>query len=144
MKKFLFFFILLLISCTVLAAEKTSLSDSKISGLLIGKWRIMLNDRDSKLDAVDEYLPDGKVIQKGKLTAAGKRININMESTWKVENGKLISSLVSIKPKGMLPIGLTTADTVISIDKVKFVFRDDKTGERQTYYRVSKESYKKK
>ena len=65
-------------------------------------------------------------------------MNIKMESTWKIENGKLISSLVSMEPEGMLPVGITTRDTVISIDKTKFVFRDDTTGERQTYYRVSK------
>ena len=59
-----------------------------------------------------------------------------MESKWKVEKGKLISTLVSIRPRGILPAGLTTTDTVISIDKVEFVFRDDKTGKRQTYYRM--------
>ena len=144
MKKYFSFFILVLISCSVFAAEKTSLPDSEISELLIGKWRIMLSDKNTKLDAVDDYMPDGKVFQKGKLTASGKRMNIEMESTWKVENGKLISSLVYVKPKGLLPIGLTTTDTVISINKTKFVFRDDKTGERQTYYRVAKKTDKKK
>ena len=140
MKKYFFFFILTLISCSVFAAEKTNLPDNEISKLLIGKWRILLSDKKTKLDSVDEYLPDGKVIQKGMLTASGKRMNIEMESTWKIEDGKLIYSLLSIKPKGMLPIGLTTADTVISIDKAKFVFRDDKTRERQTCFRVSKKS----
>ena len=91
MKKYFTFFILILISCNVFAAEKTNLSDSEISGLLIGKWRIMLNDNSMKLDAVDEYMPDGTVIQKGKLTATGQQINIKMDSTWKVENGKLKS-----------------------------------------------------
>ena len=138
MKKYFFVFILILISCTVFASEKTNLSDSEISKLLIGKWRIMLSDKKMKLDAVDEYLPDGKVIQKGKLTASGQKLNIEMEATWKVESGKLVSSLVSIKPKGLMPIGLTNTDTVISINKVKFIFRDGNTGELQTYYRVSK------
>ena len=117
MKKYFFVFILILISCTVFASEKTNLSDSEISKLLIGKWRIMLSD---------------------KKTASGQKLNIEMEATWKVESGKLVSSLVSIKPKGLMPIGLTNTDTVISINKVKFIFRDGNTGELQTYYRVGK------
>jgi hypothetical protein len=142
MKKYFFFFILILLSCNVFAAEKTGLSDSEISKLLTGKWRIMLSEDNMKLDAVDDYLPDGTVIQKGRLTAAGQTMNIEMKATWKIENGKLISTLVSIKPVGIMPVGLTTTDTVVSIDKVKFVFKDGETGERQTYYRISKKAGK--
>lgn len=138
MKTYFSIFILILISCSVFAAEKTNLSDSEISGLLIGKWLITLsnNNNNTKLVAVDEYLPNGKARQKGILTVSNQHMNIKMESTWKVENGELISSLVSITPKGMMPVGLTTTDTVISIDKEKFILRDGKTGELQTYYRV--------
>jgi hypothetical protein len=138
MKKFLSFFILILIHCTVFAAGKTNLSDDEISAMLVGKWRVMLSDENTKLDAVDNYLPDGRMIQEGKLTTSGQRMNIKMESTWKIKDGKLISTLVSISPKGLIPVGLTTTDTVISIDKVKFVFKDGQTGKRETYYRVTK------
>ncbi len=144
MKKLFLVFIVLLVSCSVFAAEKTNLPDTEISGLLIGKWRITLSNNNTKLVAVDEYLPDGKARQKGVLTVANRRMNIQMESTWKIENGKLISSLVSITPKGMMPVGLTTTDTVISIDKEKFVLRGEKTGELQTYYRVGKKADKRK
>lgn len=137
MKKFLFFFILILISCNVFASEKTSLPDSKISELIIGKWHLTLSDENMKLDTVDEYLPGGKMVQKGKLTVSGQDLDVALEATWKIENGKLISTLVSVEPEGMMPAGLTTTDTVVSIDKEKFVCSSDKTGEIQTYYRVS-------
>ena len=141
MKKYFYLFILILISCTVFAAEKTSMSDSEITERLIGKWHITLNEDNMKLDAVDEYLPDGKLIQKGTLEVSGQKLNIEMEATWKINKGKLISTLVSIEPKGMIPIGLTSTDTVVSIDKEKFVYSDDETGEVQTYYRISKWAY---
>ena len=128
--------ILVLLSCTVFAAQKRGLSDSEISGLLTGKWRVMLSEDNTKLDAVNEYRSDGTMVQEGRLTVSGKRMNIHIESTWKVEKGKLISTLVSIRPRGILQAGLTTTDTVISIDKTEYVFRDDKTGKRQTYYRI--------
>ncbi len=129
--------ILVLFSCTVFAAQKKrGLSDSEISGLLTSKWRVMLSEDNTKLDAVNEYRSDGTMVQEGRLTVSGKRMNIHIESTWKVEKGKLISTLVSISPRGILPAGLTTTDTVISIDKTEYVFRDDKTGKRQTYYRM--------
>ena len=60
---------------------------AEISGLLIGKWRILLSDKNTKPDAVDDYRPHGKVIRKGRLIASGKRMDIEMESTRKVENG---------------------------------------------------------
>ena len=137
MKKCISIFILILLFCTVSAAGKPRLSDREISRLLVGKWRVMMSEGDTKLDAVNVYRSDGRMIQNGKLKAGGKRINIIMESAWKVEKGKLISSLVFIRPKGLLPAGLKTEDTIISIDKVKFVFKDGKTGKRETYYRIS-------
>lgn len=140
MKKYLSFFILTMIlsSCATHTVIRINLSDNEISELVIGKWNINITDEDKKLIAVDEYLPDGRVIQKGTLSFAGMKMNINAESTWKIENGKLISSLVSIEPEGMIPIGETFSDTVISIDKEKFVFIDGNTGERATYYRINK------
>ena len=139
MKKYFSIFILVMFSCAVLAAGKTRLSDSEISELLVGRWRVMMSDGDTKLDAVNVYHADGRMIQNGRVTAKGKRINIAMESAWKVEKGKLISSLVSIKPRGLIPAGLKTTDTIISINKVEFVFKDGKTGKRETYYRISEQ-----
>ena len=136
MKTFFSIFIMFIVCSSSFAAEKTILSDKEISELLIGKWQISMIDNNVKIDAVDEFLPDGSMKQKGVLTVSNNKINIEMKSTWKVENGILTSTLLSITPKDMLPVGLTTSDTVISIDKEKFVYMDSETGERDTYHRV--------
>jgi len=133
-------FILVLFCSVGFAAEKSTLSDDAISKALIGKWRISIDGNDVKINAIDVFLPNGTMLQKGVLNAYNQKLNIEMEATWKIEKGKPISSLLSVKPKGMTPIGTTSTYTVISIDNEKFVYKNEKTAEVSTCYRVNEKA----
>jgi hypothetical protein len=133
------------VSTLSFSTQKTDLSDSEISEMLLGKWRIFKQEDIAVLDMIIEYLPKQKMIVSISAIHPLGNSDIELESMWKVESGKLSFTIKSAKHEGDIQaentfvddmIGSTCMDTIFAIDQEKYVLISDETGELQTYYRT--------
>lgn len=119
-------------------------SDAYYRKTLVGTWKITIKRDDGiEINTVDTFLANGNIIQKGIMkTPGGIIINVEAKCTWEIRNGIVFSILKSISPEGLIPLGSTFQDKIISMDANEFKYKNE-DGKIYTYKKIIKKDDKK-
>ena len=116
--------------------ERTQKSDSQLSQLIIGKWKYERREGGLEVKGTSTYTTAGKVMIKAKMRVADRKINIDAEGNWFIENGILVTTVTKTNIPEIMPNGSILKDTIIKLDNKIFKYSNEK-GEVTTEFKVS-------
>ena len=101
-------------------AEDPPLSDATIHSRLIGTW---VSDPKAKLNyaGTSKFLANGTGIDRVWLLSAPENV-IRIDFKWSVKDGLLSETVTKSSDTKLTPVGLTTKDKILAIDKNHYQF----------------------
>lgn len=131
--------------CLVLAGYPgTSLADTaapadaqqaRWASLILGTWSSDSTLPEGRIQGTTTYSSDGLFEGNMLVHTKRRRIIMRLMGKWQLENGYLVTSLISVTPP-LLPLETVYRDQVISINADKIITRNE-DGETEEQTRVS-------
>jgi len=116
--------------------DKKKQTDEEISKLLVGTWIIDETEGTAKIKGKMIYKKDGTEEADVTIEVGGMTIKLTVSATWKVKDGVLIEKITKSSNQDIVKEGTESKDTIISVDKKEYKFKDEKDKER-SYKRMT-------
>lgn len=123
-------FAVILVASRLLAAAP---SDTEVAKLLVGSWDCRGESAAAK-ECSFTFRADGTFSSRGVFHVGSRESRIEAEGKWKVEDSVLVEKLTTSSDPTTVPVGLITRDTVLSITKKEFRFKNEQ-GKEGSYVR---------
>ena len=121
-------FILFLISVVVpWTTFAQTLTDEQATRLLLGRWTA--TSKPGLIEAGFLFKSDGTFSSEANFVRADEHLKIKVIGKWQVKDGILIEELTYSSNPNMIPPGLVTRDTLISVNEHEYKFRTEKGAE---------------
>jgi hypothetical protein len=116
--------------------DKKKQTDEEITKLLVGTWIVDETEGTAKIKGKIVYKKDGTEEADVTIEAGGKTIKLTVSATWKVKDGLLIEKVTKRNNQDIIKEDTESKDTVISIDKKEYKFKDEQ-GKERSYKRMT-------
>ena len=128
-----FLSLLLMMFVSVTLAVAAPPSDAEASKLLAGEW-VMPPDRLNAVvkGASFQFKEDGIFTSKGLLLLREEKVQIEFDGKWSIKDGVLTEEITHTSHPAIIPSGLVTRDTIISITDKEYKIRTAK-GQEERY-----------
>lgn len=116
-------------------AAPADAQQARWASLILGTWSSDSTLPEGRIQGTTTYSPDGLFEGNMLVHTKGRRIIMRFMGKWQLENGHLVTSLISVTPP-LLPLETVYRDQVISINADKIITRNE-DGETEEQTRVS-------
>lgn len=111
-------FIVTVFALTAMAAPPT---DTEATRLLVGSWV----SGEPRAPGGTTFKADGTFTSDGTFATRNGPITIKVEGKWHVKDGILIEELTRSSHPNIVPVGLTTRDTLLSVTEKEYRYRTE-------------------
>lgn len=107
------------------------LGDAEATGKLVGTWAIPKEYRNAALkDGQTTFKADGTFTSFTSVKINDKQVRIEVQGKWKVQKGVVIQEITKSNKEQLVPVGVTTRDTILELTDKAYLYRSDKGQER--------------
>jgi hypothetical protein len=118
-----------------LATTDGRTTDSEIERQLIGTWAEELTKGSYEVKAKVTYFADGKISGEGSFIKQGRKVNVAVTGSWKLDGAKLVETVESCEPP-LLRRGKQITSEVVEVNDMTLRYINE-FGDERTKTRVT-------
>ncbi|QDS88395.1 hypothetical protein EC9_25850 [Rosistilla ulvae] len=130
--------VLVLSSSAIVGAQTAKkATDEELAALLIGKWQVEFEDKETKRKSIGwtVYAKNGLAASRSITKVGDKEVNLVLQAKWSIDKGVLTTTITKSSDPKLVKVASVTKDRIVSMSKKQFRYID-REGKTITEIRV--------